>query len=291
MPQTKRHFYSSRIPNISDGITPLVWWCGNQKSGSWSSPLRREDSVKHGVLPVLGAGRQHEHVLDYVEGEAIIRQRAQELSLQEGRPFLLQHPLASHVTLQHKYCRFGAVWHEASRGRKNIRLTPVWGGDNASEEMVWRDGIWQACKRHEIIMCTIWYVAMAYLNMQCILYVILYQEYNCHLYLLSSWLETEWKRRVQRWSSLDWCNWKTLASYSKTIMSSINCARNTDMPRGSRLLGHENNIHHHNWLRKKHKTLGALRRANAFKWKRKRGIAPRQSFFTDTTAVIRRLWH
>lgn len=76
---------------------------------TWSSPLRRKDSIKHSVLPVLGAGRQHKHVLDYVEGEAIIRQRAQELSLQEGRPFLLQDSLTSHVTLQHKYSRFGPV--------------------------------------------------------------------------------------------------------------------------------------------------------------------------------------
>lgn len=79
----------------------LYIWSGsfNLKTKSESSPLGREDPIKHSALPVVWTGCQHKHVLDYVEWEAIVRQRAQELSLQESCPFLLQNPLASQVSL------------------------------------------------------------------------------------------------------------------------------------------------------------------------------------------------
>jgi len=64
------------------------------------SPLGGEDPVEDGVLPAVSHGLQDEHVLDDVEGEAVVGQRAQELGLQEGGPLLLQHALASLVALQ-----------------------------------------------------------------------------------------------------------------------------------------------------------------------------------------------
>lgn len=94
-PSDRTHCYSATRLMTS----PQPWRWGNR---SGASPLRREDSIKYGVLPVVRAGRQHEHVLDYVEGEAVVGQRTQELGLQEGRPFLLQNPLSSQVPLQHK---------------------------------------------------------------------------------------------------------------------------------------------------------------------------------------------
>ena len=63
-------------------------------------PLRREDAIKDGALPAVSHGLQDKHVLNDVEGEAVIREGTQELGLQERGPFLLQHPLASLITLQ-----------------------------------------------------------------------------------------------------------------------------------------------------------------------------------------------
>ena len=62
--------------------------------------MRREDSIEDRVPPVFRVRRQHKHVLDDVEGEAVVRQGAQQLGLEEGGPLLLQDPLASFVTLQ-----------------------------------------------------------------------------------------------------------------------------------------------------------------------------------------------
>ena len=64
------------------------------------SPLGGEDPVEHGVLPAVAHGLQDEHVLDDVEGEAVVGQRAQQLGLQEGGPLLLQDPLSSFVALR-----------------------------------------------------------------------------------------------------------------------------------------------------------------------------------------------
>lgn len=66
------------------------------------SPLRGEDAVEDGALPAVPRGLQDEHVLDDVEGEAVVGERTQQLSLQEGRPLLLQHSLTSFVTLKAK---------------------------------------------------------------------------------------------------------------------------------------------------------------------------------------------
>lgn len=63
-------------------------------------PLRGEDTVKDGALPAVSHRLQDEHVLDDVEGEAVVREGTQELGLQECGPFLLQHPLTSLITLQ-----------------------------------------------------------------------------------------------------------------------------------------------------------------------------------------------
>ena len=64
------------------------------------SPLGGEDPVEHGVLPAVAHGLQDEHVLDDVEGEAVVGQRAEQLGLQEGGPLLLEHPLTPLVPLQ-----------------------------------------------------------------------------------------------------------------------------------------------------------------------------------------------
>lgn len=64
------------------------------------SPLGREDAVEDGALPAVPDGLEDKHVLDDVEGEAVVRQRAQQLRFQEGGPFLLQHALASFIALE-----------------------------------------------------------------------------------------------------------------------------------------------------------------------------------------------
>lgn len=122
-PPDRTHCYSATRLMTS----PQPWQWGNR---SGASPLRREDSIKHSVPPVGRAGRQHEHVLDDIEGEAVVWQRTQELGLQEGRPFLLQNSLSSLVPLQHKRkavctgglqraqryrsdsCRNGLIWSD-----------------------------------------------------------------------------------------------------------------------------------------------------------------------------------
>lgn len=63
-------------------------------------PLGREDAIEDGALPAVAHGLQDKHVLDDVKGEAVIGEGTQELGLQEGGPFLLQHPLAAFITLQ-----------------------------------------------------------------------------------------------------------------------------------------------------------------------------------------------
>lgn len=63
-------------------------------------PLGGEDAVEDGALPAVSHRLQDEHVLDDVEGETVIREGTQELGLQEGCPFLLQHPLATFIPLQ-----------------------------------------------------------------------------------------------------------------------------------------------------------------------------------------------
>lgn len=63
-------------------------------------PLGGEDAVEDGALPAVSHGLQDEHVLDDVEGEAVVGEGTQELGLQEGGPLLLQHPLAAFIALQ-----------------------------------------------------------------------------------------------------------------------------------------------------------------------------------------------
>lgn len=67
------------------------------------SPLGCEDAVKDGALPAVSHGLQDKHVLDDVEGEAVVREGTQELGLQEGGPFLLQYTLTSLITLKTQY--------------------------------------------------------------------------------------------------------------------------------------------------------------------------------------------
>lgn len=63
-------------------------------------PLGGEDAVEDGALPAVSHRLQDKHVLDDVEGKAVIGEGTQELRLQEGGPFLLQHPLTTFITLQ-----------------------------------------------------------------------------------------------------------------------------------------------------------------------------------------------
>ena len=63
-------------------------------------PLGGEDAVEDGALPAVSHGLQDEHVLDDVEGEAVVGEGTQELGLKEGGPLLLQHPLTAFITLQ-----------------------------------------------------------------------------------------------------------------------------------------------------------------------------------------------
>ncbi len=63
-------------------------------------PLGGKDAVEDGALPAVSHGLQDEHVLDDVKGETIIGEGTQQLSLQEGGPFLLQHPLTTFITLK-----------------------------------------------------------------------------------------------------------------------------------------------------------------------------------------------
>lgn len=69
-------------------------------------PLGGEDSVEDGALPAVSCGLQDKHILDDVEGKAIVREGTQELSFQEGGPLLLQHPLTSFITLKVVKIRF-----------------------------------------------------------------------------------------------------------------------------------------------------------------------------------------
>lgn len=64
------------------------------------SPLRGEDAVEDGALPAVVHRLEDEHVLDDVEGEAVVGEGTEELSLQEGGPLLLQHPFTSFIALQ-----------------------------------------------------------------------------------------------------------------------------------------------------------------------------------------------
>lgn len=65
-------------------------------------PLRGEDPVEDGALPVLLPGGEDVHVLDDVKGKAVVWEGTQEVSFQEGGPPLLQHSLSTHVTLERK---------------------------------------------------------------------------------------------------------------------------------------------------------------------------------------------
>lgn len=130
LPRTETHCYSATRLMTS----PQPWRWGN---GSRASPLRREDSIKHGVPPVVRSGRQHEHVLDDIEGETIVWQRTQELGLQEGRPFLLQDSLSSLVPLQHKHKAVSSV---ACRGRHATGLTAVCHCQNGPQ--YWTRSFW-----------------------------------------------------------------------------------------------------------------------------------------------------
>lgn len=81
---------------------------------------------------------------------------------------------------------------------------------------------------------------------------------------------------------------ETLTSCSKTIMSSITCACYTDTPWGSRLLGHENNIHHHNWLwqeNNKKKHLGLWGGQMLLNEKKKEALLP-----VNPSSPTLRLW-
>lgn len=68
----------------------------------WVVPLRSEDAVEHRALPAVSRGLQDKHVLDNVEGEAVIGEGTQELSLQEGSPLFLQDSLTPFITLKKK---------------------------------------------------------------------------------------------------------------------------------------------------------------------------------------------
>lgn len=68
----------------------------------WVVPLRSEDAVEHCALPAVSRGLQDKHVLDNVEGEAVIGEGTQELSLQEGSPLFLQDSLTPFITLKKK---------------------------------------------------------------------------------------------------------------------------------------------------------------------------------------------
>ncbi len=72
-------------------------------------PLGGEDAVEDGALPAVSHGLQDEHVLDDVKGEAVVREGTQELGLQEGGPFLLQHPLTAFITLQTVQARYSLL--------------------------------------------------------------------------------------------------------------------------------------------------------------------------------------
>lgn len=75
------------------------------------SPLRGEDTVEDCALPAVSHRLKNKHVLDDVEGEAVIREGTQKLSLQEGGPLLLQNSLPALITLKRysaflKWCPF-----------------------------------------------------------------------------------------------------------------------------------------------------------------------------------------
>ena len=52
-------------------------------------PLRGEDPIEHRVFPALPIGLENKHILDDVEGKAIVWEGTQELGLQESCPLLL----------------------------------------------------------------------------------------------------------------------------------------------------------------------------------------------------------
>lgn len=72
-------------------------------------PLGGKDAVEDGALPAVTHGFQDKHVLDDIEGKAVIRERTQQLGFQEGRPFLLQHPLTAFIPLQTVQAKFTAT--------------------------------------------------------------------------------------------------------------------------------------------------------------------------------------
>lgn len=63
-------------------------------------PLGGEDAIEDSAFPAVSHGLQDKHVLDDVEGKAIIREGTEKLGFQEGGPFLLQHPLTAFIPLQ-----------------------------------------------------------------------------------------------------------------------------------------------------------------------------------------------
>lgn len=145
-PSDRTHCYSATRLMTS----PQPWWWGNR---SGASPLRCEDSIKHGVAPVVRAWCQHEHVLDDIEGESVVWQRTQELGLQEGCPFLLQNSFSSLVPLQH---RRKAVSPVACRGRNATGVTAVCCCRNG---LIWSERLVKYIKK---IVCTIWLVTMVF---------------------------------------------------------------------------------------------------------------------------------
>lgn len=66
------------------------------------SPLGGKDPIEEGLAPILRVGVQGEDILEHVKGKAVVGPGAQELSLEEGGPALLQHPLSTLIALQGK---------------------------------------------------------------------------------------------------------------------------------------------------------------------------------------------
>lgn len=77
-------------------------------------PLGGKDAVEDSALPAVTHGFQDKHVLDDIEGKAVIRERTQELGFQEGRPFLLQNPLTAFIPLQTVQAQFTAASYRSA---------------------------------------------------------------------------------------------------------------------------------------------------------------------------------
>lgn len=103
-------------------------------------PLRGEDPIEDGALPAVPCGLQDKHVLDDVEGKAIIREGTQELGLQEGGPFLLQHTLTSLITLQ---AAITMLWNTVQQV-KHTERKQMWCLHKMEWKIIWLSAEWMA---------------------------------------------------------------------------------------------------------------------------------------------------